>query len=478
MGSRVVCEDRPAGRGRGMRVRGLMLLAAWVFVGSGTHPRRASAEAAGRDRPPNIVLILADDLGAECLNSYGGTSYRTPNLDALARSGVRFTNAFSTPLCSPSRVELMTGRYGFRTGWTRLIEGKDDYLDPRKETTFARVLKAAGYATAVAGKWQLCGFDRHPDHAREIGFDESCLWSWVLDRGKTSRYWDPGVWQDGAERKDVAARYGPDVYREFLIDFMTRHRDGPFFAYYPMALVHGPFEPTPDGAKAPDDRRARRGRGDPAHFADMVAYMDKEVGEIVAALDRGGLLEDTLILFTGDNGTPRQITSMLGETPLPGGKGQMTDAGTRVPLIASWKGTIAPGRVCEDLINFCDVLPTFVDVAGAKRPDGVTIDGRSFAPQLFGKPGTPRDWVFVRLGDRRFVRDRRWKLHGDGRLHDMRADPLERTPQPADAGGDANEARHRLRGVMDRLEEEGAGGPSERRGRRRAAKASEGGKTN
>ena len=106
----------------------------------------------------------------------------------------------------------------------------------------------------------------------------------------------------------------------------------------------------------------------------------------------------------------------------------MTDAGTHVPLIASWQGTIAPGRVCDDLINFCDVLPTFVDVAGARRPDGVTIDGRSFAPQLFGEPGTPRDWVFIELGARRFVRDGRWKLHGDGRLYDMRADPFERTP--------------------------------------------------
>ncbi len=421
---------------------------------------------------PNIVLILADDLGAECLNCYGGTSYETPHLDALARSGVRFANAFGTPICSPSRVELMTGRYGFRTGWTSLIEGKDDYLDPAKETTFAHVLKDAGYATAVAGKWQLCGFNRHPDHARECGFDASCLWAWILDRGKTSRYWEPGVWQDGRDRQDVADRYGPDVYREYLINFMARRRDEPFFAYYPMALVHGPFEPTPASAGI-RPRGAGRGKGDPALFAEMVAYMDKEVGEIVAALGRLRLLDDTLILFSGDNGTPREITSMLAETAIPGGKGQMTDAGTHVPLIASWRGTIAPGQVRDDLVDFSDVLPTLVEVAGVERPEDVTLDGRSFAPQLLGEPGTPRDWVYSQLGNRKFVREHRWKLHGDGQLHDLQADPFEQAPLPLDEGGVAGEARRRLQAVLDRLEAEGEGPSPERRGRRRAARNKE-----
>lgn len=466
---RVERNHRSPGGGFRKRDRALILVvAASTLAGFGMLPRRAWAGEPQRRRPPNILLILADDLGAECLNGYGGTSYRTPNLDALARSGVRFTNAFCTPLCSPSRVELMTGRYGFRIGWTHLIEGKDDYFDPSKEITSARVLKAAGYATAVAGKWQLCGFDRHPDHPRACGFDESCLWAWILDRGRTSRYWNPAVWQDGKERKVEAGRYGPDVYREFLIDFMARHRDVPFFAYYPMALVHGPFEPTPDGPQAP---RGGRGRGDPANFADMVAYMDKEVGEIIAAIDRLDLREDTLILFSGDNGTPRQITSKLGDTPVPGGKGQMTDAGTHVPLIASWRGTITPGRVCEDLVDFSDVLPTLVEVSGAERPAGVTLDGRSFAPQLFGRPGTPRDWVFSELGGKWFVRERHWKLHGDGRLYDLQSDPFEREPVPPGANGEAAEARRRLRAVLDRLEDEGAGAPRERRGRRRASKA-------
>src|SRR6187455_937332 len=117
---------------------------------------------------PNVILILADDLGAECLNSYGGTSYKTPNLTALAKSGLQFQNCFATPLCSPSRVELMTGRYGFRTGWTQLIEsGTDEYFDPKKEKTFGAMMKEAGYATGLAGKWQLAQFEKHPDHVRE-----------------------------------------------------------------------------------------------------------------------------------------------------------------------------------------------------------------------------------------------------------------------------------------------------------------------
>ena len=192
MGFRVEREDRPAGRGRGMRVRGLMLLAALVSVGSGTHPRRASAGAAGRDRPPNIVLILADDLGAECLNCYGGTSYRTPNLDALARSGVRFTTPSRTPLCSPSRVELMTGRYGFRTGWTRLDRGQGRLPRPGKETTFAHVLKARRLRHRRGGQVAALRL-RPPPRPRpaSAGSTSPACWAWVLDRGKTSRYWDP-----------------------------------------------------------------------------------------------------------------------------------------------------------------------------------------------------------------------------------------------------------------------------------------------
>lgn len=378
-----------------------------------------SAEGGEKDRRPNIVFIMADDLGAECLGSYGGTSYKTPHLDALAASGVRFENCYSTPICSPSRAQVMTGRYPFRTGWTRLINGKpeaDEFLSP-DERTFGHVLKDAGYATALAGKWQLCQFNRHPDHAKQCGFDEHCCWTWRIKGVQQPRYWSPAIWQDGRRRKDTGGKYGPDLFCDFLIDFMTRNRNRPFFAYYPMVLVHGPFLPTPAGAGGSKGTKGKRGGVE--NFASMVAYMDKLVGRLLAAAERLGIRQNTLFVFTGDNGTPRQVTSKLGDRPINGGKGRMSEAGTRVPLIANWKGAAPPGRVLEDLVDFSDMMPTFAELAGARLPKGVEIDGRSFAPQLRGRRGNPRQWAYVQLGGGRFVRDRRWRLDERGRLYDM-----------------------------------------------------------
>jgi arylsulfatase A len=407
--------------------------------------------AAGKSPParPNVLLILADDLGAECLASYGGTSYKTPHLDALAKGGTRFEHCYATPLCSPSRVELMTGRYPFRTGWTRLINREEDeFLDP-KVPNFAHMLRDGGYRTAMAGKWQLARFEDHPDHLKQCGFQEYSAWSWVMAGRRTSRYWGPSIWQEGKLRTDVAERYGPDVFREFLTEFMGRKDGRPFLAYYPMALVHEPFHQTPDARAAKVRGAGRAGRQE--QFAGMMAYMDWEVGELMAALDRHGLRERTLVLFTGDNGTPKQITSRVGETEVAGGKGRLTEAGTRVPLIASWKGTVPAGRVSPDLVDFSDFLPTLAEITGAKPPRGVTLDGRSFAPQLRGKPGRPREWVFSQLRDGRFVRDREWKLHGDGRLYHVKADPFETRDLAGSPDGGAAKAKKRLQPLLDRL---------------------------
>ena len=400
-------------------------------------------------RRPNVVLIMADDLGYECLGCNGGTSYRTPVLDGLAKAGMRFEHAYCTPLCSPTRNLILSGRYNFRNyrGWGT--------LDP-KEKTFGHVLREAGYATCVSGKWQLCKFDQagNADHPRRAGFDEFCVWTWHYQRKKPSRYWDPFIWQGGKLREDLKGKYGPDVHCDFVIDFIERNRSRAFLAYYPMNLVHGPFVRTPDSQaaaeKAKGKRKKRGGKG--GHYADMVAYMDKCVGRVVAALDRLKLRENTLILFTGDNGTPRGITSEMSEVAVPGGKGKMTDAGTHVPLIANWPGTVPAGKVCADLIDFSDVLPTLAELAAAKLPAGVTIDGRSFLPQLRGRKGTPRQWVFIQLSKQRAVRDRRWKLHGNGKLFDMQADPFEKAPVAADSQSpEAAAARKRLQAVLEKL---------------------------
>ncbi len=418
--------------------RGLLGLILGVLAGVGSSGV-VHAEPAPAKRPPNIVLILADDLGMECLGSYGGTSYRTPNLDALAESGLRFTRCYSNPMCSPSRVALMTGQYNCRNyrGW--------GVLDPRKERTFGHLLRDAGYATALAGKWQFDDFRQHPHHIKDCGFEQYCAWTWQLEgKGETARYWDPSLWRDGKLLGGTAGKYGPDIETAFLIDFIKGHKDKPFFVYFPMTLVHGPHEPTPDGGKEAKDGAGR--------FGDMVAYMDKMVGRVVGTLDDLKLREQTLILFTGDNGTSSKLRSTMNGEVVKGGKGRMTDAGSHVPLLASWRGVTPAGTVCDDLISFTDFLPTLAEVSGAAPPRDRVIDGRSFAPQLRDEKGQPRDWLLVELGKERFVMDQRFKLDQAGNLFDVRGVPFEENRvDPATASPDANQARERLNGVLKSL---------------------------
>ncbi|MED6335358.1 MAG: sulfatase-like hydrolase/transferase [Planctomycetota bacterium] len=391
---------------------------------------------------PNIVLIMVDDLGAEAIGCYGGSDYSTPHIDALARSGMRFEHAHSTPLCTPTRVRIMTGRGSLRSYQRFSI------LHP-EERTFAHHLGEAGYATAVAGKWQLFGARHYgawagrgtlPDDA---GFDAWSLWQ-VDELG--SRYWKPHITEDGAVREDVAERYGPDVFCEYLERFMTEQRDGPFLAYFPMALTHDPFVRTP---------RSRAGKASKsARFADMVAYADELVGRLVAQLERLGIADETLLLFTTDNGTHPSIVSTANGAEVRGGKGLSIDAGTHVPLIAVWPGVVRPGSVCEDLVDLADVFSTIVEAGGATIPAGHVIDGRSFLPQLRGERGVPREWITCHYEPRpgnpefpveRWARDRRFKLYEDGRLFDVVADPLEeRSLQPGTVTRTAAEARARL----------------------------------
>jgi arylsulfatase A len=399
--------------------------------------------AAASAERPNILLILADDLGAECLGSYGGTSYRTPHLDQLARAGLRFANCYATPICSPSRVQLMTGRYGFRTGWTNLIDrGSPPFLNPA-EFNFAHMLKAAGYRTAVAGKWQLARFEARPHHVRDCGFDEYLCWAWELGGVLTARYWKPVTWADGQAHTNAPSDYGEDLFADFLIDFMARNLTNAFFAYYPMTLPHMPYQRTPDSPSSTATKTQR--------FREMVRYMDKTVGRLVSALDELGLRESTLILFAGDNGTPIDFVSYANGLRIPGHKGTVTHFGSHVPLIASWKGVINTPGVIHDLVDFSDVLPTLAELCGGAIPDTPQLDGRSFAPRLRGGPGQPRDWVFIQLDKHRFVRGPRLLLHDDGRIYNIRSDPLELNNLQSHLTPAARlEARH-LRSVLKQL---------------------------
>jgi arylsulfatase A len=410
---------------------------------------------------PNIVLIMADDMGYECLGSYGGTSYKTPNLDALAKGGVRFTHAYAQPLCTPTRLQLMTGQYNFRN-WKAF-----GVMDP-KEKTFGHIMQAAGYKTCIAGKWQLYSYnppDFEPEwrgkgmRVQDAGFDEYCLWhSWHTE-DKGSRYADPTFFQDG-QLKTVKGKYGEDVFCDFINNFVERRRNEPFFVYYPMTLTHPPFMPTPGSPEWPAGDRLKANQ---KHYGDMVEYMDKVVGRVVANLDRLGLRERTLILFYSDNGTPVGVQSRMGGRIVDGGKGLTTDAGMHVPLIADWKGTTPRGRVLEDLVDSTDFLPAIVDATGAKMPKGMPVDGRSFLPQLRGKRGNPKEWIYCHYDPRpghgkeqytlkKFARNQRFKLYSDGRLFDISKDVLEQHPlSPGEGGEEAARARKKLQAALDSL---------------------------
>ena len=411
--------------------RFILLLIVVLSLGSLTCFARSSEP----DDRPNVVLIMADDLGFECIGANGGESYSTPNLDRLAAGGMRFEHCYSQPLCTPSRVQIMTGIYNSRN-YIRF-----GLLDPEAKT-FAHLFKQAGYATCVTGKWQLEGGFEGPYH---FGFDEYCLWQ--LTR-RANRYPNPGLEINGKAVDYNHGEYGPDIVSDYACDFISRHHDQPFFLYYPMILPHWPFEPTPD---SPDwDPTARRGdktekggsRDSQRHFADMVAYTDKIVGKIVAHLDKLDLRRNTLVIFCGDNGTMYTLTSQFRGRPYTGGKSYLTDHGTHVPLIASWPGVIRPGQVNQDLIDFSDVLPTLAEMAGLSVPDVWSIDGVSFAPQLRGQRGAPRSWSYCwyyRNGKPKPLPNRKagetarsfgYKLYKSGDFFDLTADPDEKSPLP------------------------------------------------
>jgi len=439
------------GRGRRMAVPvmprrhwGLVMVACLVAAMS----LAATAPAQTPSRP-NVIVILADDLGYECLGANGGVSYETPNLDRLAAGGVRFTNAHVQPLCTPTRVQVMTGQYNVRNyiGFGQLKRG---------ETTFGNLLRDAGYRTAIAGKWQL---GRVAELPNQFGFDEHVLWQHTRF---APRYPNPGIEVQSEPRDYRDGEYGPDLINAFALDFLTgqakRADRGPFLLYYPMILPHFPHQATPDSAGWDPAVRGENKKRDKKYFADMVRYMDKLVGKVVSKLDELGLREDTLVLFVGDNGTNVGIRSRIqgaggADKVVKGGKRFTTVYGTHVPMIASWPGTIAP-RVCEDLVDSTDILPTVCAAARVVPPAGLVLDGRSFLPQLLGGQGEPREWIYCWYSPRGeplqvFAFDEQFKLYRTGALYDYRRDPkeLQALPNKAHPG-----VRRKLLAALARYE--------------------------
>ena len=339
-----------------------------------------------RPQKPNIILILADDLGYETLGANGGESYKTPNLDRLAAAGVRFERCNVQPLCTPTRVQLMTGMSNARNYIEFGHDGPegDHVRQPAQERRLRHRHRRQVAARPRQGP------------AATFGFDESCLWQHTR---RPPRYANPGLEYNGEERDFTNGEYGPDLVSDFALDFITKNKSKPFFLYYPMMLTHAPYQPTPDSPDWDPKATGEKVNKSLKHFADMVAYMDKLVGKLVAKVDDLGLRDNTLIIFLGDNGTGKGVNSQLNGAAYPGGKGTTNARGMHVPLIANWPGHMPAGSVNDDLIDSTDFLPTICEAAGVKVPASLKIDGHSFWPQLMGEKasrangstrGTPR----------------------------------------------------------------------------------------
>ena len=389
------------------------------------------ANQAGDQGKPNIIFILSDDVGITDVHCCGGDHFKTPNIDALAQGGTRFEYCYATPLCGPSRCQCLTGRYPFRTGLNN--NNSDNAIDPKREIMIPTVLKRAGYITASAGKWGQMALG-----PAEWGFDE------YLGVKRSGIYWRPQVTtyeHNGKQEELPKGKYLPDIMHNFVVDFIQRNKARPFFVYYPMIHVHEQICRTPDSA--PDSKD---------FYSDMVRYMDKLVGQLVTALERLNLREKTLIIFTGDNGTAKWSAdrATIGGRHILGMKGQMNEGGSRVPLVVNWPGATPTGTVNHDLTDFSDFFPTLAEIAGAPLPEGVKLDGQSFAAQIKGEKGLPREWVYVELNGHSYARDARYKLTNHGELFDLSDIPFREILIPSDTTDPAAvTAREQLQEILD-----------------------------
>ncbi len=354
---------------------------------------------------PNVILILGDDLGAKELSCYGNTKHKTPNLDRLAAEGMRLETFYAMPLCTPTRVALMTGQYGFHNGFLGMANPQFKPLSgsPQAEIgnhfTHADLMKSRGYTTAQVGKWQLSG--KLPTLVRDAGFDEYCMWAYDHNLpegikhpahekgGNACRFWHPSIVQNGNYLPTKPDDYGPNIFNQFVIDFAKRNREKPFFVYYTSVLTHGPHLETPDPNQP--------GKRWPEGFKSNLEYLDHLMGQLMAALKSEGLDQNTFVIFIGDNGTGSD------------GKGTTTELGARVPCIVRGPGVV-PGKVSRAVADLTDIMPTLAQISGAQLPTDRPFDGHSLLPVLRGEASSHRDWIYSHLDDGRVLRDSRWLL--------------------------------------------------------------------
>ncbi len=372
----------------------------------------------------NFIVIMADDISASDLSCYGSEEIHTPNLDKLAQEGIQFHTCWSTPLCMPSRIQIMTGRYASSTRWYGNsfkpagdppygIAGEPGY-SLKDELFFSELFKNNGYATAISGKWHVEDYPDWKNFKSDYGYDEYCLWGlpdslppeykdYERVRDASGPYWDPGsrgpFWQpaiveNGRLGPTAEDDYGPDHFTAFINRFIKKHKDEPFMVYYPANIAHnwwyspvseetrwGTFGPAPEL----DSTGTKTGKRTPVGRKYVIEYLDHLIGDIVHTLDSLGIREETVLIFTADNGSPKK------------GKGHLkAESGFRVPLIVNCPKLIKEPAKSMDYTQLADIFPTITELAGLQIPDSVKLDGISFTPVLEGKKGK-RDYLYTWL---------------------------------------------------------------------------------
>ncbi len=429
-----------------------------------------SAPAETQTRPPNVIVILSDDVGWGDLGCYGATKTKTPNLDGLAKEGMRFTDAHaSAAVCTPTRYSLLTGEYSWRKNTPGLNKGvanaDSPLLIPVGSTTLPGIMKKAGYRTAVIGKWHLGFGTTAPDYNQklapgplEIGFDEFFGYPATNDRVPTvyvrdhrvvgldpadpiQYTFDPKVAAEGGMKKYVAGRERigfmsggkaawwkdatiADTLTAEVVGFIERNKEKPFFLYFAPHDVHPPTIPNPRFV-------GTTGLG---NRADMLSELDWSVGEVMKTLERLGLSKNTLVIFSSDNGaTPTDEDGHLPNGPWRGKKSQLWEGGHRVPFIARWPGHIAPGTTSGDLVCLVDLAATAAAVVGEKLPDGAAPDSFNLLPTLLGQPKQmKRDTLVVMSGNGDLaIRQGQWKYLPNLALADGWQSGPKKPNQPA-----------------------------------------------
>jgi arylsulfatase A-like enzyme len=411
---------------RGLLANGLfaLVVAASLVASVPLEAPGAEPEAGARkpeSRKPNIILIVADDLGYGSVGCQGQKDVPTPAIDSLAQNGVRFTNGYvSCPVCSPTRAGLLTGRYQQRFGHELNPGGGPEGVQPGlplSERTLADRLKALGYSTGIVGKWHL-GNEPEQRPARR-GFD-----SFFGFLGGAHSYLDPTVEGRNAVRRGDEPvdekEYLTDAFNREALSFVEKHRKEPFFLYLTYNAVHTPMHAAPRHAgrfEGISDARRRT-------FASMISAMDEGIGRLLEKLRACGIEESSLVFFISDNGGPTRSNTSRND-PLRGFKGQVLEGGIRIPFIVQWKGKIPAGKVYDSPVISLDIAPTALAAAGGKTDPG--FDGTDLLPYLTGaNAGAPHETLFWRFGEQGAARQGKWKLvklaGAPPQLYDLAAD--------------------------------------------------------